>query len=194
MYRRFCICVFDSRSYNVSYYDVSINCRWTKKSILFPESGPFTIYKATDRDLNVLCGDVFNLDTSYAGPFDVIWDCNAIVAINADDRERYVKAELSVLKEGGRILMTTWVYEQSIHIRFPLCVSPEMVEKLFAAQCDVRVVENIVLPNDSHFCQRHELPWAIRPVLFLNRKELVQWPSYANSVSKYNNYIIVHKH
>ena len=61
----------------------------------FSESGPFTIYKATDGDLNVLCGDVFNLDTCYAGPFDVIWDCNAIVAINADDREPYVKAELS---------------------------------------------------------------------------------------------------
>ena len=129
-----------------------------------------SIYKATYRDLNVLFGDVFNLETSYAGLFDVIWDCNAIVAINADDRERYVKAELSVLKEGGRILMTTWVYEQSIHLWFPLCVSPEMVEKLFAAQCDVRVVENIDLPNDSPFCQRHELPWAIRPVLFLNRK------------------------
>ena len=156
-----------------------------------------SIYKATYRDLNVLFGDVFNLETSYAGLFDVIWDCNAIVAINADDRERYVKAELSVLKEGGRILMTTWVYEQSIHLWFPLCVSPEMVEKLFAAQCDVRVVENIDLPNDSPFCQRHELPWAIRPVLFLNRKKLVYtvtvlyWCMLITTidcVSKYNNY------
>ena len=118
-----------------------------------------------------MCGDVFNLDTSVAGPFDAIWDCNALVAINAEDRERYVKVLISVLKQAGRILMTTWVYEQSIHLRFPLCVPPEMVEELFGAYCDTRLVEKIVFPEDSPFCQRHELPWATRPVLLLNRKK-----------------------
>ena len=138
---------------------------------ILPDNGQYTIYKATDRELGILCGDIFNLDTSVAGPFDAIWDCNAIVAINYEDRERYAEVEMSVLKQTGRILMTTWVYEQSIHLRFPLCVSPETVEKLFGANCDMRVVDKIVLPADNSFCQRHELPWAIRPVLLLSRKQ-----------------------
>ena len=134
------------------------------------ESGPFSVYTANDRDLKVLCGDVFKLETSFAGPFDAIWDCNAIVAINTEDRERYVELLISLLKQKGRILMTTWVYEQSIHLRRPFSMPPEMIEDLFATYCNMRVVDNISFDKDSAFCQKHELPWAIRPVLYLTRK------------------------
>ena len=138
--------------------------------LILSDVGPFTVYTANDRDLKVFCGDVFDLNASFAGPFDAIWDCNAIVAINIEDRGRYVKLLMDITKQSAPILMTTWVYEQSIHIRRPFSMPPEMVEELFATYCDTRLVENIVVPKESNFCHRHELPWATRPVLLLNRK------------------------
>ena len=129
------------------------------------------MYTAKENSLKVYCGDIFKFGPSTAGQFDAIWDCNALVAINAEDRSRYRDVLVSVLKPSGRILMTTWIYEQSIHLRFPLCIPPEMVQALFDSHCEMSEVECIDMATSSSFCQRHELPWAKRPVLFLTRKQ-----------------------
>ena len=106
---------------------------------------------------------------SVAGPFDAIWDCNAIVAVNIEDRTRYVELLVSLLKPNGRVLMTTWLYEQNLHLRRPFSISPEKIQDLFKTYCDTREVETIDMTG-SNFCQQHDLPWAKRPVLLLARK------------------------
>ena len=69
--------------------------------------------------------------------------------------------------------MTSCVYEQSIHLRRPFSMPPDMIRGLFDSVCDTKEVENIVVPSTSNFCQRHDLPWATRPVLLLTMKQHV---------------------
>lgn len=135
----------------------------------YTESGEFSVYTATDHSLTVYCGDIFKFGPNIASQFDAIWDCNAIVAINVEDRMKYRDLLVSVLRPGGRILMTTWIYEQSVHLRRPFCVTQEMVRSLFGSYCDTQEVENIDMVG-SNFCQQHDLPWATRPVLLLTKK------------------------
>ena len=118
----------------------------------------------------MLCGDIFQLNTSFAGLFDAIWDCNAVVAVNIDDRECYVQLLVSMLKQTGRILMTTFVYDQRLHNGCPLSMPSEMIESLFGAYCKVKEVDNIVLTTESNLCKLFNLPWATRPVLLLTKK------------------------
>lgn len=134
------------------------------------ESEAFSVYTASDLHLKVYCGDIFKFGPSTAGQFDVIWDCNALVAINVEDREKYADILVSNLKQGGRILMTTWIYEQSIHLSVPFSIPPEMVKTLFDLSCHMREVE-IIDMTGSDVCKRHELPWAKRPVLLLTKKQ-----------------------
>lgn len=53
-----------------------------------------------------------------------VWDRGALVALRPEDREDYVRVCDSVLAPGGRVLLTTMVYDQSAkkgaHDFFPL--------------------------------------------------------------------------
>ena len=133
--------------------------------ISFLECGEFSIYSATDCSLKVYCGDILKFGPSDAGQFDVIWDCNAIVALNVEDRDKYVQLLVSVLKPGGRILMTTWVYEQSIHFSRPFSMPPDMIRGLFDSLCETQEVETI----EGGTCKCHNLP-RVHPILLLTKK------------------------
>ena len=139
--------------------------------INFSERGEFSVYTATDRKLTVYCGDILKFLPSIAGQFDAIWDRSAIIAINVEDRQQYASLLESLLKPSGRILMTTLIYEQSVHPRFPFCINREIIHDLFEPlNLDIQEVEKINLAGSS-FCDQHELSWAIKPVMLLTKKQ-----------------------
>ena len=128
------------------------------------------MYTATDRKLTVYCGDILKFLPNVAGQFDAIWDCNAIVAINIEDRQQYASLLVSLLKPSGQILMTTWIYEQSINRRAPFSMDLKVIHSLFEPlKFDTQEVENTDITG-SYFCQIHNLPWAARLVLLLTKK------------------------
>ena len=112
---------------------------------------------------------MFKLGPSVAGVFDAIWDCNAITGVNAEERMKYRDILVALLKPNRRILMTSWHYEQSIHMRPPFSLPYEMISDLFAPYCDTEEVDSIDMAG-SGFCQRQELPWAKRLVFLLKKK------------------------
>ena len=130
------------------------------------------MYTATDRNLKVFCGDMFKFGPSMCSDmqFDAIWDCNAIVAVNTEDRNRYARLLVSLLKQNGRILMTTWTYDQTLKTGFPKCMPPDLINDLFSSHCDSSIVDSIDMMANSKFLQRHNLPWATRPVILLTKK------------------------
>ena len=129
------------------------------------------MYSATDRKLTVYCGNILKFLPSVAGQFDAVWDHGAIVAINVENREQYASLLVSLLKPSGRILMSTFIYEQSIHLRRPFSMDLEMIRGLFKPlNFDTQEVEKVDLAGSS-FCERHELPWAIELVMLLTKKQ-----------------------
>ena len=137
--------------------------------LLISESGEFSVYTATGCSLKIYCGDVLKFGPSVAGVFDAIWDCNAITGINVEERMKYRDMLVAVLKPNRRILMTSWLYEQSIHKQPPFCLPYELISDLFAPHCDTEEVDSIDMAG-SAFCQRHDLPWAKRLVFLLKKK------------------------
>lgn len=138
-------------------------------SFLLKESGEFSVHTATDRDLKIYCGDIFQIGQNFLGQFDAVWDCKAIIAVNVEERLKYRDILVSALKPNGRILMTTWVYEQKIHLKTPFSIPYTMIRDLFGSHCDTEKIEDIDM-RGTDFCKRNGFPWATRPVLLLTKK------------------------
>ena len=130
------------------------------------ESGSFTVYSATDHNIKIYCGDVLKFLPSVAGQFDAIWDCNALVAVNTEDRHQYVDLLISLLKPGGKILMTTWEYDESLKKGQPFSINEEHIRHLFEPQCHVQHLE---VMDGSRLCKQFNLPWANHLVHLLTK-------------------------
>ena len=92
--------------------------------------------------LEVLVGDLFELDAKVSGKFDAIWDRAAFVALRPSDRDRYAPHLQEFLRPNGRILLSTISYERSkmegppfsvsaneVRCRFGNCLSVEKLEE-----------------------------------------------------------------
>lgn len=112
---------------------------------------------------------MFDLSPEIAGQFDVIWDCNALVAINAEDQCRYVAALSSTVKQSGKVLMATVEYDRAEHSRHPLCITTPTITELFGDAFDITFIEAIDITG-TPFTDRFKLTWAKRPVHLLVKK------------------------
>lgn len=128
----------------------------------------FTIYSATDRNIKIYVGDVFNFASTYTGSFDCAWECNAIVALNVEDRERYANLLATLIKTGGKILMTTWEFDQSERKTHPFSVPHGTVRELFRQNFDADLIESIDATG-TYFTQKFNLTYAFRPVHLLTK-------------------------
>lgn len=84
----------------------------------------------TDR-LEILVGDIFDLDPAVTGAFHAIWDRAALIALRADDRARYAPHMLDFLGPGGRMLLCTLGYDQSKMDGPPFSVPASEVRSYF---------------------------------------------------------------
>ena len=111
---------------------------------------------------------MFSLQPAELGPFDAIWECNAIVSINIEDRARYAELLKSFLKPDGRILMTTYNYEQKLRPDRPFDTPPEVIQPLFPS-FNMEVIETVDMRNTG-IIKVLKLPWLLRPVLLIKQK------------------------
>ena len=103
---------------------------------------------------------------SVAGQFDAIWDCNALTSVNVEDRQQYADLLISLLKPGGKILMTTWEYDQSLKKDQPFSINGEAIRDLFEPPCHIQCLE---VADGSLLRKVFNLPWAKRPVHLLTK-------------------------
>ncbi len=132
-----------------------------------------TIYRNLEKRLKFVVGDIFNCTTNTleSGLFDGIWDCNALVAINPEDRVRYVELLCSLLKPSGSILLSTLDYDQSFRNGFPHTMPESLVRILFEPHM-VEVLENGT--NDkllTRFMTTFKVSEASRLIFCIQKKE-----------------------
>ena len=111
---------------------------------------------------------MFQLKAGELGPFDAIWECNAITSINVEDRVPYAELLKSFLKPSGRILMTTLNYEQKLYMERPFNTPPELIQALFPG-FNMEVVEKVDMV-ESQLNKLFKLPWVLRPVILWTLK------------------------
>ena len=81
--------------------------------------------------LEVLVGDLLELDAEVTGKFDAIWDRAALVALRPSDRDRYVPHLREFLQSNGHILLCTISYDESKMEGPPFSVCADEVHRHF---------------------------------------------------------------
>ena len=81
--------------------------------------------------LEVLVGDLFELDAEVTGKFDAIWDRAALVALRPSDRDRYASHLREFLQSNGHILLCTISYDESKMEGPPFSVCADEVHRHF---------------------------------------------------------------
>ena len=81
--------------------------------------------------------------------------------MNVENRQEYIDVLVSLLKPGGKILLTTWEYERSLHSGPPFSMDGEDVRQSFESVFEIEHLQATDLQQDHFFCKVHPcLPWA----------------------------------
>ena len=91
--------------------------------------GRYTVYRSPG--LTVLVGDVFDLPERVGeGAFDAVWDRASMVALPPSLRRRYVDV-LRQVGRGGRLLLSTFRYDEDVMAGPPFSIPPAEVEAAY---------------------------------------------------------------
>jgi thiopurine S-methyltransferase len=94
--------------------------------------------------LEVLVGDLFELDAEVTGKFDAIWDRAALVALRLSDRDRYTRHLREFLERNGHILLCTVAFDETKMKGPPFSVSAEEVHRHFGNVLTVTKLEGVI--------------------------------------------------
>lgn len=135
----------------------------------------FTVFESTSNahQIKLLAGSIFNCTKeNTGGSFDIIWDCNALVAINPEDREKYIDTHNSLLKPSGRILLSTYEYSEAFRAqataRPPHTIPPDVVKTMYERlKFHVNLVESI--DYSERFQIRFNIPQTVRHLFYISK-------------------------
>lgn len=117
------------------------------------QHGDFISWKYAD--IEILCGDFFDLDVDVMGKIDAVFDRAALIALPLEMRAKYIEQLGSILSPGTRGLLITLEYAQDEMSGPPFAVSEQEVVKLYAGGFDVGLIEdNDVIEENLRFRER----------------------------------------
>ena len=119
------------------------------------------IYRGVEMPVTIYCSDLFSLkDHESIGKFDCIWDHGSVGSFHPDKPQRaaYVAVCDSMLKPGGKILLSTFDYDQSEHPMVPFACSQHDVHDMYGE------------------VEANGYTYAIQTVLQLNKDQCMKFP------------------
>ena len=91
-------------------------------------------------DIEILCGDFFQLHSSDVGTIDAFYDRASLIALTPAQRTVYAKQLANLLSKGTPGLLVTLDYNQLEMNGPPFAVSPAEVEQLFSRNFEIRQI------------------------------------------------------
>ncbi|XP_032435868.1 probable thiopurine S-methyltransferase [Xiphophorus hellerii] len=101
------------------------------------------VFQNSDRSVSLYQCDLFIFSSAVAGRFGAIWDRGSLVAINAQDRDRYAALIVSLMAPDCRYLLDTLLYNPELYKGPPFYVPEEQVQSLFGSRCDVKLLQSV---------------------------------------------------
>ena len=101
------------------------------------------------KNIKVFLEDYFKVTTEHIPNVDLIYDRAALVALPEDMRKNYAQHNLSLMKIGSKILLITLEYPQDKKSGPPFSVTTLEVQKLYAGQCSITLLESIDLKTKN---------------------------------------------
>lgn len=133
------------------------------------QEGPFTVYQAKEKKLKCFAGDFYKITPELVGMFEAIWDINAFGAAEVKDRPKYISTLESVLKPGGRILLSNWQYGKVERDRPPFSLTSALVKELYQDKFSVQFLAESDLYTDQ-FVKKFNVEWAHQNLHLLAKK------------------------
>jgi len=117
-----------------------------------------SIFSTDDGQLTVFSGDFQNCPIENWGPFDVIWDRAAFIALDYSLRSQYAELlKRSVQADSQnehefQFLLQTVEYDKKLYGGPPQCVTDDDIKKYFSSWASVKLLEKKLMPED-HPCR-----------------------------------------
>jgi len=128
---------------------------------------PFT--KFAHDDLQLWCGDFFQLVPEDLKHIRLVYDRAALIALPPHMRQDYVDHLTAVIPDGTHILLITLDYDTDIKGP-PFNVSDEEVQKLYSADYEIEHILTNTLAKDHPFTKRKGLAGATESVFRLRKR------------------------
>jgi len=105
--------------------------------------------------VEIICGDIFDLDPSLLASCSGVYDRGAIVALPPDMRERYVRHVYGGLAAGYRGMLLTLEYDQSLMEGPPFSVQADEVLALFSDHTQASIMDHMdIIGKEPKFAER----------------------------------------
>ena len=120
-------------------------------------------------DLQIWCGDFFELTPSDLSPVEFVYDRAALIALPPDMRPGYASHLEAILPGQIEMLLITLDYDNDQMRGPPFNVSDDEVKELYDSGWDIRQLQKEVIPDDHPFARRKGLTGATESVYRLTR-------------------------
>uniref|UniRef100_A0A8C4NIT2 thiopurine S-methyltransferase n=1 Tax=Eptatretus burgeri TaxID=7764 RepID=A0A8C4NIT2_EPTBU len=113
------------------------NCvPFKRKPVLTLPAGE--VFRSLDGNISIYCCNIFDISKDVLGLFDGIWDRGSLVAINIDDRQRYVSLMLSLMAPGCNYLLETFIFDPMKHSGPPHAIDDDTLEEMYGTTCKIQ--------------------------------------------------------
>lgn len=102
--------------------------------------GTLTCHAADPYQL--LVGDIFDVAPDLDAPFDAAYDRAALVALTAEQRQRYATHLATLMPPSSKVLLITLDYPAGELQGPPFAVTPDEIMQLFSDTFDIRCLED----------------------------------------------------
>ncbi|CAN8005296.1 unnamed protein product [Ixodes pacificus] len=92
------------------------------------------ILQTNDKRLRIFVCSVFDFKKESVGPVDVIWDRGGLVAVNKEERLRYISVMLSLMSPDSTYALICVVYDDDSYTGFPTSIPDDTVRELFGKE------------------------------------------------------------
>jgi thiopurine S-methyltransferase len=120
-----------------------------------PDGTHYEITTASDGGIEIINGDVFEIDPASLARCNAFYDRAALIALPAPQRNRLAHDVYGKLPDGARGLLITLAYPPHEMEGPPFPVDEAEVQRLFAADWDIRQLERRdILASQPHFSEK----------------------------------------
>ncbi len=122
--------------------------------------GPLTRFAV--EDIDIYCGDIFDLTASELGQVDAIYDRAALVALPDAMRQRYAD-HLAAITDRARQLLIAYDYDQSLQNGPPFAVGADEVRSLYGTHYEPTLLASVEVAGGLRGkCPATEHVWLLR--------------------------------
>lgn len=116
---------------------IAVNSFFEENNIHFNKSQKENLTLFHNDELNIYCGDYFELEKSSLGQIDFVYDRASNIALPPDMRKKYYKKMAELTNEGTQFLILNFEHSSDTYQGPPFAVFPEEIEKEYGQYFDL---------------------------------------------------------